>query len=110
MRITRNFKEVLHEALKDPIEADAYLNVAIEDYAEDGNTEFFNGITGCRRSSGGLSLLAKRTKLNGHNLDFLFSGHGNPRVNTIDAVLRGLGFKLTIQPLNQTDSSSHVNH
>ena len=37
----RKFKEVLHEDLKDPLEAKAYIEVALEDYEEDGNVEVF---------------------------------------------------------------------
>ena len=37
----RKFKDVLHEDLKDPLEVKAYLEVALEDYEEDGNVEAF---------------------------------------------------------------------
>ncbi len=65
MRLTRSFREVLHEALQDPVEAEAYLELAVELYEEDGNTEaFLASLRSVAEAQGGLVRLAARTRGN----------------------------------------------
>lgn len=105
MRLTRNFDEILHEALKNPIEAQAYLEVAIELYKEDGNTEaFLMALRSVTEAQGGLAHLEESTKLSGKNLNQLFSSKGNPRIDTVDEVLHGLGFKLAVESLKSSSA------
>ena len=104
----RNFEDVVREDLKDPVEVETYLEVALELYEEDGDTEaFLLALQDVAEAQGGLDRLAKRTKLNGQNLSTLFSSKGNPRIDTIGTVLHGLGFKLTVQPLEHVKAHTH---
>lgn len=41
MRKLRKFNDVLRESLKNPLEAKAYLDVALENYEEDGDAEAY---------------------------------------------------------------------
>ena len=105
----RKFKEALHEDLKNPLEAKAYLEVALENYEEDKDTEaFLMALRDVAEAQGGISKLAQRTHLNRQNLYHVLSKRGNPKLDTIGTVLHGLGFKLSIQSLNK--SNTHVNH
>lgn len=105
----RKFKEALHEDLKDPLEAKVYLEVALENYEEDKDTEaFLMALRDVADAQGGISKLAQRTHLNRQNLYRALSNQGNPKLETIGAILHGLGFKFSIQSLNQ--SNSHANH
>lgn len=106
MRKLRKFKDVLHENLKDPLEAKAYLDVALETYEEDGETEaFLMALRDVAEAQGGITSLSQRTHLNRQNLYRVFSNRGNPKLDTVGTILHGLGFKLAIQSL--TSSSSH---
>ena len=97
----RKFKDVLHEDLKDPLEAKAYLEVALENYEEDKDVEaFLMALRDVAEAQGGITRLAKRTHLNRQNLYRALSSHGNPKLETIGTILHGLGFKLSIQSLN----------
>jgi probable addiction module antidote protein len=105
----RKFKEALHEDLKDPLEAKAYLDVALENYEEDKDTEaFLMALRDVADAQGGISKLAQRTHLNRQNLYRALSNRGNPKLETIGTILHGLGFKLSIQSLNE--SKMHANH
>jgi probable addiction module antidote protein len=105
----RRFKETLHEDLKDPLEAKAYLEVALENYEDDKDVEaFLMALRDVTEAQGGISKLAKRTHLNRQNLYRALSNRGNPKLETIGSILHGLGFKLSIQSLNK--SNMHVNH
>jgi probable addiction module antidote protein len=101
MRKLRKFKDVLHEDLKNPQEAKAYLEVALEAYEEDGDAEaFLMALRDVTEAQGGISKLAQRTHLNRQNLYRALSNRGNPKLDTIGVILHGLGFKLAIQSLN----------
>jgi probable addiction module antidote protein len=98
----RKFREVLIEDLKDIQEAQAYLEVALEEYEQDRDTEaFLMALRHVAEAQGGIGKLSERTKLNREHLYRALSGKGNPKLETLDAILHGLGFRLTIQPLEQ---------
>ena len=47
-----------------------------------------------------MTKLAKTTKLNRQNLYKILSEKGNPRLDNFGTILKGLGFKLSIEPYN----------
>lgn len=97
---TADFHEHLIESLRDPAEAYAYLKVALEEFEQDGNSEIFLlALRNIAEARGGLSQLAKKTHLNRQNLYRALSGKGNPTFQTLDAIMHGLGFRLTVEPL-----------
>lgn len=103
MRKLRTFKEVLREDLKDPVEARAYLEVALENYEEDHDIEaFLMALRDVTEAQGGISKLAQKTHLNRQNLYRALSSRGNPKLDTLETILHGLGFKLSIQSLDQS--------
>ncbi|MFC1771353.1 addiction module antidote protein [Candidatus Margulisiibacteriota bacterium] len=96
----RNFRTYLIDKLKDPAEAIAYLKTALEEYEKDKNLEaFLLAIRTIAEAKGGIAKLAERTNLNRQNLYRALSASGNPRLNTLEAVLHGLGFKLSVEPI-----------
>ncbi len=59
----------LIDALKDDNEAEAYLQVALEEYDEDGDYEaFMLALKHLTEAQGGINALAKKTHLNRQNL------------------------------------------
>lgn len=102
LKHTASYHQKLIKALRDPEEAAAYLKVALEEYEKDGDTEvFLLALRNVAEARGGMSELSKKTNLNRQSLYRTLSGKGNPTLLTLDAVLHGLGFRLSIEPLEE---------
>lgn len=97
-----NFKDSLIEDLKDENYARSYLSVALEAYEKDkDNVAFLTALRDVAEARGGLGKLARKAKLNRENLYKVLSSKGNPRLDTIESLLHGLGFRLDIQPIEK---------
>ncbi len=97
----REFRDYLIEKLKDREEAISYLNTAFEEYEKDKNTNaLLLALRTVAEARGGIGELAKKTNLNRQHLYRTLSKHGNPRIDTLDTVLHGLGFRLSIISLD----------
>jgi probable addiction module antidote protein len=92
---SRPYKEGLLERLKDPREAAAYLDAALED----GNTEVFllalRDVAEARL--GGVGMLAQQTGLNRETLYRTLSEKGNPELASLDKLLHAVGLRLAIE-------------
>lgn len=98
LKKTGDFQEFLIDSLSDSKKAAAYLQVTLEEYQEDGDTEFFLlALKNIAQAQGGLSQLAEKTKLNRQHLYRALSPKGNPSLNTLSEIIRGLGFQLSIK-------------
>lgn len=101
---TGNFHDLLIESLRNPEKAEAYLQVALDEYQEDANTEIFLlALRNVAEANGGMGDLAKKTDLNRQNLYLVLSRKGNPKLNTLGSILKGLGFHLAIERNQQPD-------
>jgi probable addiction module antidote protein len=97
----RTFSEYNREQLTQPEDARLYLELALEAYEEDGDKEaFLMALRDVAEAHGGLSRLAKETSLSRQSLHKALSGKGNPRLDTLGAILHGLGFRLSIEHRN----------
>lgn len=100
MKKTVDFQEYHLKNLQDTQVAKQYLEIALEEYEVDGDTEaFLLALRDVAEAQGGLGRLAKLTELNRQNLYKILSGQSKPRIDTISLVLHALGFKLSIKPL-----------
>ena len=100
MKKYRNYEEGLKERLADSTYAKEYLAVALEEYEEDGNIEaFLLAIRDVANAQGGLSKLAARVQLSHQSLYKVLSENGTLQFNTIGSILHGLGFKFSIEAL-----------
>ena len=100
MKPSKSYHDSLIEALKDPVEAQVYLEVAIEEFETDGDKEhFLVALRNVTEAQGGIGALARRTQLNREHLYRVLSRNGNPRLDKIAAILNGLGFRLSIERL-----------
>lgn len=94
---TSDYHEQLINLLKNKKKATLYLQVALEEYEEDNNTEaFMLALRNIAESQGGINTLAKKTSLNRQNLYRTLSSRGNPRFTTLGNIIRALGFRLSI--------------
>jgi DNA-binding phage protein len=100
MRQYRDFNDLLMESLRDPEDARIFLSVIFEEYEEDGDTEaFLLALRDVADAQGGLDKLAEYAKLNQLNINDVFSSKENLRFDTVEAILRALGFHLSVEPI-----------
>lgn len=90
-----DYQERLIESLKDPEEATAYLNVALED--EDPRI-FLLALKNVIEAQFKISEIAKKTNLNRENLYRMLSKKGNPKLTSIVPLLQSIGLTLAVQP------------
>ncbi|OGQ05365.1 MAG: putative addiction module antidote protein [Deltaproteobacteria bacterium RIFCSPLOWO2_12_FULL_44_12] len=93
MRTSVSYQKYLIEELKDPEEAAAYLDAALE---ENDPELFLLALRNVAEAHGGISKLASKTKLNRENLYRMLSKQGNPELYSLTALLEAMGFKLNI--------------
>lgn len=97
---TASYHENLIEYLKDIHKAEMYLKVALEEYEGDKDPEpFLLALKNVAEAQGGISKLAIKAHLNRQNLYRALSSKGNPTLDTLDAILHGLGFRLSIEAI-----------
>lgn len=91
------------EQLRDPDDARAYLQLALEEYEQDHDAEaFLLSLRSVAKAQGGIGELAKRTSLSRQSLYKALSSKGNPKLETLGTILHALGFRLSIEPLDNT--------
>ena len=96
--------EFLIEKLTNREKAISYLQVSLEEYLVDGDTSFFlKGIRNVVKAQGGI---AKQAGIAPKVLsEFLYS-EDTLQLSTLSTILKGFGWKLSIEPLTETDTHS----
>lgn len=92
---TKSYHADLIKQLKDPREAAEYLKACFNDSDE----VFLLALRNVVEARGGMSTLAKKTKLNRENLYRSLSKKGNPRLSSLSVILEALGIELQFSPL-----------
>ncbi len=93
MKKSKAYQAGLIESLRNPGEAEHYLNAALE---EDDPELFLLALRNVAEAQGGLAQLADKTKLNRESLYKMLSERGNPELRSLDALLHALGFRLAV--------------
>lgn len=88
-----NFREDLLEALKDPKEAEALLDVALE---EDDPATFLELLKILAQAKGGMTAVAKRSHLRRETLYKMLSKDANPSFKSVLDITKALGYHLEI--------------
>ena len=94
-KTTMTYQEDLIKSLKDPREAAAYLNAAME---EDDQAVFMLAFRNVAEANGGMASVAAKARLNRENLYRMLSKKGNPEIKSILRLLRSMGLKLSVEP------------
>ncbi len=95
---TGNYEEWLIHSLRNKKEAAAYLQVALGEYQNDGDLKaFLLALRHVAEAQGGIGKLATKTHLNRESLYKTLSSKGNPKLQTIGILLKGLGFEFSIK-------------
>jgi probable addiction module antidote protein len=102
---TTTYQEDLIEALKDPREAAAYLNAAME---EGDRALFLLALRNVAEAHGGMAAVSEKAKLNRESLYRMLSRKGNPEIKSIFTLLNSMGLRLTVEPRSKTAKTSKI--
>ena len=92
----------------DSEEAIEYLDVALEEYQEDGDTLFFLlGLQQVIEARGGVSEVAEKIGIAPQVLSDVLSSKKAPRLDTLNTILQALGCRLSIERLKDSSASLH---
>ncbi len=103
MRQYQKFRDMVIEDLKNDADfAQTYLKVALEEFEQDGDSEHLMiALRNVAEAQGGVPELARRLNKGKTSLYKALSEKGNPRLDTVGAILQGLGYRLTLEPVAQ---------
>jgi probable addiction module antidote protein len=90
-----SYQRDLIESLKNPQEAAAYLNAAIE---EGDRGVFLLALRNVAEARGGMTALAEKAQLSRESLYRALSNRGNPEIKSLTAILHAMGLKLAVEP------------
>lgn len=96
--LTEDYKELLLDTLKNPRKADAYLNAALE---EDDPGVFLLALRDVAEARG-ITNVALNAQLNREHLYKVLSEKGNPRLSSLQQILKVLGLKISIVSRSET--------
>ncbi|MEZ4631645.1 MAG: helix-turn-helix domain-containing protein [Deinococcales bacterium] len=98
MRTYRTHREALIERFRnDPEEMNAYLEVSFEEFQEDNDLPvLLLALRTIAESQGGISLLAQRLDIPRQTIHQALSDDGNPQFSTLNKILKGLGYRLSV--------------
>lgn len=101
MRKHRKFQDVpIDELRDDPEQTYAYLQVALEEFDQDGDTEHLMlALRNVLATRGGVPELARQVNMGKTSLYKALSERGNPTISTVGAILHGLGYRLAVAPI-----------
>lgn len=91
---------------KDPELAADYLNSVLEDGDE---TDLMLALRTLSKAFGGVQEVARQADVNAHTLYRTLSEKGNPELKTLSAILKAMGMRLAIQPLNHHAQDNRTN-
>ena len=95
---TTDYHDNLLKGLVNKDEAMIYLKVALEEYEADGDhNAFMLALRNVAEAQGGLGMLSKKTQLDRAHLYRILSSKGNPKLLTLDNILRAMGFRISIE-------------
>lgn len=89
----KNYKDDLLERLRDPEYAAEYLAQVL---AEEDSDAFLLALKDVVEAYGGIGSLAKRVRIKRPSLYKVLSKKGNPRLVTLQEILRPLGLRVSI--------------
>ena len=83
----------------DPNLAADYLNSVLEDGDE---TELMLAFRTLSKVFGGVQEVARQAEVNAHTLYRTLSEQGNPELKTLAAILKAMGMRLAVQPIQHS--------
>ena len=100
LKQTTSFRDDLLKDLADMEFAMYYLEAALSDYKEDGNTEaLWTALCDVVAAQGGIGKLAERAKVNPEHLNDILVSKQEPRLDNLQNILSGLLASISVNPL-----------
>ena len=94
----RPYEDWLVDRLKDPAEAAAYLEAAIE---QGHQGALMLALRHVAMAQGGIAAVAKRAKLTREAAYRMLSKSGNPELRSLSAILGAAGLRLSVRPIGK---------
>ncbi len=98
---TSDYKKYILEELQDKEYAAGYLTACYEDSIE----VFLIGLRDVVEVHGGVRAMAAATELNRENLYKLLSEDGNPKLSSLQSILKTLGFTISVNVLPDKEAA-----
>lgn len=96
----RTLDEVSEEYYREhPDEIDDYLKEIFDEYAEDGNTPALLSSLRVISRVKGISEISRETGITRNGIQKALSEEGNPRLESINAIMRAMGYRLKPEKL-----------
>ena len=110
MRKYRKWRDILIEQLAtDREEAIGFLQAVMEDYQVFRNpAAVVSAVQAVVESQGGVEEIAKRTAMAPETLSKILSSEKAPRIDTLSTILKALGCRLSIAPLETERSCTET--
>jgi len=100
MRNYRILSDITEEYLRNhPEEVDDYVSILFEEYAQDGDTATLLSSLRVVGRVKGVSLIAENSGLSRKGVQKALSEDGNPKFETVNAIMHAMGYRLTPQKL-----------
>ena len=102
----KTMDDYIIEKLKDPEEAKAYLEAALDDYSDDPDSNALAlSLRNLILSRGSVTTFAKEAKINRQHLYKIFDGQSKPQIDTLNHIIRALGFKMSFNIQRMKEAS-----
>jgi len=101
MKHMTDYETDLHEWLKSPENAAAYLNAVLE---EGDKSAMLLALREVAHANGGMAAIAERSHVKRESLYQMLSKRGNPELTSLFNVLHGMGLTITIQPMHEVEA------
>lgn len=88
-----SYQKALIESLKDPKEAAAYIEAALE---EGDSGLLLLALRNVAEARGGMTKVARETRLNRESLYKTLSAKGNPKLKSLKTILEAFGLRLAV--------------
>jgi len=98
MKHMTDYESDLHEWLKSPENAAAYLNAVL---GEGDKSAMLLALREVAQANGGMAAIAERSHVKRESLYQMLSKRGNPELTSLFNVLHGMGLTITIQPMQE---------
>lgn len=96
----KKWNEFQKEFLADAESAQHYLDIAFEDFQEDGDkSSLLKALRAVTEAQGGIGKLSENVDVKRESLYRALSESGNPTVETLCSVLKGLHLRIRIEPM-----------
>jgi DNA-binding phage protein len=98
LKCTSSYEDGSIEDLKDTVEAQNYLEAALEAYGEDANIgALLLALEHVTKAQGGLDVLAQKTKISYQHLNDILVSKQPPGLDNLLGIFAGLGFRLRLE-------------